>query len=405
MVSQELNHISMNSKRKLLYIISKLGMGGAQNIVINLVNGLVRLGFEVDLIVFFRTPQDRENILRLDERVRLISDFEFPNWLSSDHDKPALKLLFFLAVPFLIFGKTLKDREFFSKYDFVHSHLLMASQFSYFLDLFLKILNVSSPKFSETFHADFTTITKLEASLFLFFWRHLDTLVLELRRRDADYIRSVLQNVEIHYITFGIPILPNGYRMEQQPDFLKQHLVEPKTCVVSISRLNNQEKKVNKLIEVVYQLKMIRGDTFTFILCGDGPDRDEIQQQVIVLGLETNVLFTGYINDVYALLSIARAFLIMGIEDLVGIAGLQAASVGVPVVSYQGDPMWISSSQDAFFNSSSPVELATHLNRLIEDDILYGFEASRSRRLVHEKFSFEVILSKYAALYEGKVVS
>lgn len=389
----------MKTKKKLLYVISKIGMGGAQNIVINLVNGLVQSGYEVDLVIFFRTAQDNENIARLDSRVRVIRDFELPGRLSSDHAHPALRFLYLLLLPFLVFTRVLQDKKF-STYDFVHSHLLLASQFSYYFDLSLKLLRKPRPRFVETFHADFTSITKLEASLFLFFWKHLDILVLELRRKDFNDIRSRLGNVDVRYIPFGIP-LPGPTKAGDQP-LLQTYSVDSRTCIVSISRLNNQEKKVDRLIDVIYELKKIRGDTFSFLLCGDGPDMNVIRQQVKDLGLEKNVIFTGYIKDVYAQLSVARAFLIMGIEDLVGIAGLQAASLGVPVVSYQGDPIWTSHPEDAFFNSASTEELAVHLNGLIEDEALFRRESDRCQRVVRDVFSFDATLKHYCVIYDGK---
>jgi glycosyltransferase involved in cell wall biosynthesis len=175
--------------------------------------------------------------------------------------------------------------------------------------------------------------------------------------------------------------------------------------IVSIFRLNNQETKVDKLIDVIHELKGVRGDTFSFLLCNDGPDLEVIRQQVARLELEQNVIFTVCINDMYASISIARSFLIMSVEDLVGIAGLQAASIGVPVVSYQGDPTWSNNSNDSFFNLLWPLKLALHLNRLIEDDTFFKSEADRSRRLVRDVFFFEATLLGYSALYKGPISS
>src|SRR5215213_9043793 len=84
----------------ILLVISKMGKGGAQRIVLDLANGLVAQGASVDLLIFFRTPQDATLLAELDSRVHLLNAFEIS--LLSDHQKQFIKVLMVMALPLLV---------------------------------------------------------------------------------------------------------------------------------------------------------------------------------------------------------------------------------------------------------------------------------------------------------------
>jgi glycosyltransferase involved in cell wall biosynthesis len=115
-------------------------------------------------------------------------------------------------------------------------------------------------------------------------------------------------------------------------------------------------------------------------------------------GLQKQVKLTGYVNDVYIPISLAKVFLVSGVEDLVGIAGLNAASMGVPVLTYQKDPHW-DKGRKFFFNSKSSSELAGEIQRLIEDNRYYEIESKRCKEIMRNYFSVTSMTQNYLKVY------
>jgi glycosyltransferase involved in cell wall biosynthesis len=370
----------------ILFIISKMGKGGAQHIVLDLANAMAAGGARVDLLIFYRTAQDQSILAELDSRVGLLNIF--PIALASDHENSPKKILAFLLLPFLAFWWTVSGRM--AKYHIVHSNLMLASFF-----VWICSSRKPAPKYVETFHSDLVSLLPWERKLFLLFWKMSDGLVVELRRRDFEILKQEMPGHYISYIPFGIFPL-------DQPD--QNEVIEHKKIygdtpiILSIMRLQQHQKRVLDLLMVIDQFRKIYSGPFIYLLVGDGPDRQNAQEFVRSAGLEEYVKFTGYMDDIRLLCATARVFLIAGIEDLVGIAGLQAASLGVPIVSLQMDHEW-KNTESIFFNSASHQILAEELERLILDDAYYQNASSYAVSTVQSTFSVDQMVASYARVY------
>lgn len=386
----------MKRPEKVLLIISKLGKGGAQTIVLELANALVNEGVAVDILLFFRTPQDRTYVERLDRRVGVVFLTQSPTFVSSDFKAVWSRVAQYVKIPFLALLWALQGRL--DRYDIVHSHLLGASFLSWVFSLLYRMSNRKSPAWVETFHADLTSITVTEKQLFGFFWKHLDVLVTELTSKDYEEIASTLKKTDVRYIPFGVstPIAAKG---ENIAAFMRL-VGEPtdKPVLVTITRLNILEKRVDKLLEVIAAVKAKHGENFVCLLCGDGPDAEVLRAYAHDLDLDNQVRFIGFVDDVALPLGAARLFFVAGIEDLVGIAGLQAALLGIPVVSWQVASGW--QGPRRFFWSEHHVDqVADELCRLLEDDGYHREASIRDRQVAKKHFSVEAMVKGYMAVY------
>ncbi len=73
-------------------------------------------------------------------------------------------------------------------------------------------------------------------------------------------------------------------------------------------------------------------------IAGDGPDRAELEQQAVTLGIQGNVEFLGQRSDVPELMGRAKLYALTSRWEGVSIAMLEAMAVKtVPVVSDVGD--------------------------------------------------------------------
>ena len=97
----------------------------------------------------------------------------------------------------------------------------------------------------------------------------------------------------------------------------------------------------------------------------------------------------------------ASAFLAAGPEDLVGIAGLQAASLGVPVITFRTEPC--PGEQTHFFwGSENTKEIGLYLNNLVRYENQRIEYADKCKRIRAESFSVESMVASYLRIYTNR---
>lgn len=106
-------------------------------------------------------------------------------------------------------------------------------------------------------------------------------------------LRGIL-NDKLKIIPMGVHV--ELYQKETDVDYLKsKNNIRSKFSLLFIGRLA-EKKGVKFLIKAMARISLTNKDV-TLIICGDGPLRKELQQQVSDLKLRDFVRFTGYITD------------------------------------------------------------------------------------------------------------
>lgn len=114
----------------------------------------------------------------------------------------------------------------------------------------------------------------------------------------------------------------------------RQGIPDNRPLLVHVGRVAH-EKNIGFLLEVVAKLKASVPDIL-FLICGEGPARSDLQQQVQRMGLDKQVMFVGYLNRETELLDCYRAadvFVFASRTETQGLVLLEAMALGVPVVS------------------------------------------------------------------------
>lgn len=111
----------------------------------------------------------------------------------------------------------------------------------------------------------------------------------------AEYKRQVFGN------NINLRVIPNSLRKIDSYD------VEKKNWVIGVGRLSH-EKGYDRLIEAFAKIE--GHDEWNLVLVGDGPVRDQLEQQAKTLGIENRVEFLGMRKDVDHLLSESKIYVI-----------------------------------------------------------------------------------------------
>ena len=115
----------------------------------------------------------------------------------------------------------------------------------------------------------------------------------------------------------------------------RRHGLEGRTVLLTVARLASLErlKGIDQVLEVLPALvkEMPR---LTYVIAGEGNDRDRLEAKARDLGLAGHVVFTGYVSeaDKPDLYRLADGFVLAGRSEGFGIVLLEAMATGVPVL-------------------------------------------------------------------------
>ena len=144
------------------------------------------------------------------------------------------------------------------------------------------------------------------------------------------------------------------------------------------------------LLEAVATLK-VHHPALRLIIVGDGPDRGELEKQVVELGIADSVIFTGYLSqkDVARRLEDADIFVLPSFAEGVPVVLMEALASRRPVVATRvaGVPELVEDGVSGFLvPAGDPRSLADRLDRLLGDGNLRGRMGEAGRAKVIDEF-------------------
>ena len=202
-------------------------------------------------------------------------------------------------------------------------------------------------------------------------------------------------------LTQPIAIVPNGVEVPVQLSLRPTSHESPRTLLF-LSRLH----PMKGLKDLVRAWAKVRPPRWRVVLAGPGEDghRNEVESLVASLNLQSDFEFAGAVDDEtkWKLLSSADLFVLPSYSESFGLAIAEALAAGVPVITTRATPWselqsnqcgwWIETGVSALANS-----LAEATNKTAAE--LRGM-GERGRKLVHEKYSWDVVADGMLSLFE-----
>ena len=167
-----------------------------------------------------------------------------------------------------------------------------------------------------------------------------------------------------------------------------------------VARMNAHYKNHAGFLRIASAVKKSLPHT-EFVLVGDGPLRQQFEQQAASLGIADSVLFLGDRRDIPAVLaSLDLAVLTSHSESLSNVI-LEAMAARLPVIAYNvgGNRELINQERGALIDRENENDFATAIIRLLSDPNLRMQLGTNSRSFVEENFSLDHIRAKYEDLY------
>lgn len=357
---------------KLLYLITGLGMGGAEKVVVNLADNMVNLGHEVTLIY-------------------LVGNAEVVP-VSSEIDLIFLDLKANPISALLKFIKILESK----KPDVVHSNMYHANIFSRIARLFKPF-----PKLICTSHSDFEGgRLRMLAYYITSPLMTVATNVSEQAKNKLIQVGAVKSN-RMLVINNSIDInkfkVNDTFREEYRADF---NLEDKEICLLAVGRFH-PAKDYSTLIKVFKKLSCEYNNLRLFIV-GDGSLRSSIEAEIKSFSLEDKVSLLGVRQDIPQLMNMCDIFISTSAWEGFGLVLAEAMACSkIVVASNNAGFLEILGEKSPFLAKVGDVNSFYNILKQIisKDEKDLAAIRNANRQIIVENYASHIIMKKWLDLY------
>lgn len=201
-------------------------------------------------------------------------------------------------------------------------------------------------------------------------------------------------------------VVPYGIDIDQ---FVKKMQVPPSTVtpvnkfVIACTGRLVPLKGHQFLLQSLAKLKRHRQDWICWLI-GEGPLRNQLQQQADKLGLRGHIKFLGNQKNVAALLNAADLFVFPSLQDNMPYAVMEAQISGVPVVTTNagGIPEMVTHGQTGLISPVKNIHtFFMQMNMLLGNAQFRESLANNAKAMAFENFSIDTMIKNTIDVYQN----
>ena len=289
--------------KEVILVSPKLGIGGIQRAMTNLANWFVNNGYQVTLISCKKEPL----FYPLDPKVTLITPQKEHPGNQGNIIFHYIRIIFYLRKAF----KANSSQHIISFGDVFNPLTLIAS---IGLKKKVHISDRTSPDFKFKWYVSF---------LKRFTYPYSTTFI-------AQTTRAANWNRNKYGKKLNIKVIPNSVR-----DIVLNDSLEREKYILYVGRFA-WEKNPETLIRSFAD--MTNNDSWNLVMCGDGPQHNQMKKLVETLRISERVQFLGQVKEVDYFYNISSIFVLPSILEGFPNALLEAMSAGLPCVCFNSIP-------------------------------------------------------------------
>lgn len=159
-------------------------------------------------------------------------------------------------------------------------------------------------------------------------------------------------------------------------------------------------KRINDVVRIFAEVN--RNVQSMLVMVGDGPDRQDAEQEARRLGVDKHVQFLGKIDSVAPLLAAADLFLLPSNAESFGLSALEALASGTPVIGANvgGLPEVVTDGETGVLCGVGDVSgMANAAIQLLRDDKKWGAMSAAAAQDARRRFAMDDIVQRYEGVY------
>lgn len=301
----------MRSKKKILFIITYLELGGAQKQLFSIIQALDKNKYDIYLYAGDNGYLKKDFLELPDIKVKLEPFLVREINLLFDITV-FLKLIFFIRK---------------NKFDIVHTHSPKASILGRWAAYLAGVKNIIYTVHGWPFHEFINPVIYFSFWLLEKLTAKITTRILVVSKADFNtgVRRKIAPKDKFVLIHYGIDIDKfRGIHLK------RKNILSSPVSIVNVSCLKPQKG----LIYFLQAAKLIlnKRKDLKFFLIGDGHLKRKIHKTIERYGLENNVFLNGWVNDVSSILSKADILVLASLWEGLPVSVIEAVAAGIPVV-------------------------------------------------------------------------
>lgn len=232
-----------------------------------------------------------------------------------------------------------------------------------------------------------------------FCWNHMTIANSQDTARRLEKLAPGVGNVQV--VLHGVVSHAETERLRQTP------VASDMDSVIGFIGRLSLEKGCDVLIEAVRLLNE-RGLDFRIVIVGDGPERLQLEKQVIEYGLQTRIHFEGWQANVESYYQQASVIVVPSRRESLGLTVLEAMLYGCAVIGsrVQGILEIVTDGQTGLLVSpQNPGELAQAIELLLTDHSLCHRLGESGRQYVLAQHTIEGMIDQTIAVYQQALES
>ena len=369
---------------KITHLNPALTKGGAEKVLVDLANLAVRQGHEVTIVSAIAVDpvllQDQ-----VDPRVTL--HFVCP--IGGDKNAAYRGMLPWLH----------HNWHWLATQDVVHCHMTYGALLGSAIRMWRAMARSDKPRIIETFHGVGMPIRPWQRRLASMqaAWRDGYALMAQ-----DDYWTSFASD----HPRLPLAIIPNGIATDQPPSSEAERLAyrrdagipDGASIIGTVGRLR-AERNPFATVAAFAEAGRLLGPDVHFLIAGDGPMTDAVRAEGNRLGLGDRLHLPGLAVKPWIAASVMDAYVSMNVGPITGIAGLEAAVAGIPVIALQATPDYADGNGDWIWSNPDPVRVGAEAARLMQSLVERQSLGVIQAAYVRAHHSADAMLEAYFELY------
>jgi glycosyltransferase involved in cell wall biosynthesis len=372
---------------KIAHVLPALGLGGAERVVIELARCTALAGHEVTIFVGWHLGEHQSQLNRLPNSVAIRPI------ASRRLAVPAR----YLRAAFWVWS----NRRELQELDVLHCHLTFGAFIGFVLLYCRNLSHAKGPRIIETYHAVGMAIPRFNRWVHSRMALRRDALVLMAedpywkmfaRRHPRLLVRTILNGA----VDPGIEAISSADRLVH-----RRMLGIPDECrfVVGTVGVLRPDRRPWLYIPIFGELARIFGSNIHFVLAGGGSERERLESLIRSAGLSERVHITGPISEPRASLAIMDLYLTLNVGPHSGVAAMEAALAGLPVLAIQMLPSYHPGPEEWIWSSADLPSIALRCADLLRSEADLSNLRTRQHAYARENHSIDKMCKSYQQVY------
>ena len=372
---------------KIIHVVPALTKGGGERVAAELANHAAQAGHQVTLIAGWPVdPTLLRDALHSGVQVLYVSKFT-----------ASTIRRYFRLMPWLW-----RHRVWLANHDILHCHLSYALILGITVRMWRSLTGAKVPVIVQTNHQVGAPISRLRRWLFSRMAAQLDAQALIAEDKFWRSFRLKHPKIVTEVILNGISHQTSKLISSEERVAYRQKIGIPDKCnlvVGAVGRLT-VDRKPWMYLPIFADIAREFGPDVHFVLAGGGAEFDRMQSLAIEHGLEGQIHFPGEVNEPSLPLSIMNLYISINVGAITGLAGMEAAMSGLPVLAMQWTPGYRAAPKEWIWSSTDLSEVAKRACHLLHSPLERKMLAQQQKAYVGSHHTINAMACSYYSLYK-----